>query len=678
MVDTNWEIEEYRNRSEPEAHWHLKRDFMQSIKHMFDEERVACLAQVLGNMEFMGCQYPHDVMIQVNELAKDVLENHRNMNKGGLRRTLVSGSTAANSKVNKTNTSYKRSADEPAPNSTPAKQIKYMNFVSASSEEPEKKETEGGFKEGFILPPLKNSGNSSNQMTGSSISNFIQGLRREGEKDKDVIVLDDDDEKDDDVQDDYPPDRRRTFKSQYSERIDIQRLLPFAYDFPVHKFILVTLDYVEDENSYCVLQRSACFSKMNIQLNYQNSNNSFEVRIQNFTVCVEYSSKESEARKIACDTALQILSDNCYTVQLKNKFTSNGTEVDIIDVEDNTKVGGKSGAISGSNIGHKMLAMMGWSGGGLGQDGTGRSEPITAEYVFGRQGMGFKEFGGNLGKVFKMKIEKIIKEYIGTPGFHDLVFTTGFDNPQRAEMHKVAKRYGLKSKSFGKGEDRHLTIRKKIDPAEENKQKKAVKKRSNEQQNDTKDGVNNDQGGENQHCISIFPVEFDNWNGHGASNFIASLIKLRKTMEDTGSIQIFTQKENKDTIFEENGSKQTFTKKKNKHTIFEENGSKTFAQKENKHTIFGDSDEEDGNETRDKELSNTSDLINTDDQTRDEEQNEASGDSEEYDPMNDDETSNEQNIAEDGANNDSVNLIKSSLVDVNCVGSRKTSAVRNQ
>merc|ERR1719186_2470710 len=161
-------------------------------------------------MEFMGCQYPHDVMIQVNELAKDVLENHRNMNKGGLRRTLVSGSTAANSKVNKTNTSYKRSADEPAPNSAPAKQIKYMNFVSASSEEPEKKETE----EGFNLPPLKNTGKSSNQMTGSSISNFIQGLRREGEKDKDVIVLDDDDEKDDDVQDDYPPDRRRTFKSQ--------------------------------------------------------------------------------------------------------------------------------------------------------------------------------------------------------------------------------------------------------------------------------------------------------------------------------------------------------------------------------------------------------------------------------------------------------------------------------
>ena len=44
----------------------------------------------------------------------------------------------------------------------------------------------------------------------------------------------------------------------------------------------------------------------------------------------------------------------------------------------------------------------------------------------------------------------------------DLVFTTGFDNDQRKEMHQVARRLGLKSKSFGKGEDRHLTISRKF------------------------------------------------------------------------------------------------------------------------------------------------------------------------------------------------------------------------
>ena len=30
----DWNLEKYRNVSEPTAHWELKRDFMQSIKHM--------------------------------------------------------------------------------------------------------------------------------------------------------------------------------------------------------------------------------------------------------------------------------------------------------------------------------------------------------------------------------------------------------------------------------------------------------------------------------------------------------------------------------------------------------------------------------------------------------------------------------------------------------------------
>jgi len=101
LVDTDWDVEKYRNTSEPESHWHLKRDFMQSIKHMFDEAKVVCLGQVLGNMEFMGCQYPIDVMNQVEELGEELLEKYRSSRKGYSKRTFVSGSTAAHSKVNR-------------------------------------------------------------------------------------------------------------------------------------------------------------------------------------------------------------------------------------------------------------------------------------------------------------------------------------------------------------------------------------------------------------------------------------------------------------------------------------------------------------------------------------------------------------------------------------------------
>jgi hypothetical protein len=44
-------------------------------------------------------------------------------------------------------------------------------------------------------------------------------------------------------------------------------------------------------------------------------------------------------------------------------------------------------------------------GGGLGRDGGGISEPITARTIFGREGLGASDVGKN----FKQKISKIIQ-----------------------------------------------------------------------------------------------------------------------------------------------------------------------------------------------------------------------------------------------------------------------------
>ena len=53
-----------------------------------------------------------------------------------------------------------------------------------------------------------------------------------------------------------------------------------------------------------------------------------------------------------------------------------------------------------------------------------------------------------------------VEEWMASSSPYDLVFTTGFDNDQRKDMHQVARRFNLKSKSYGKGEGRHLTISK--------------------------------------------------------------------------------------------------------------------------------------------------------------------------------------------------------------------------
>ena len=48
---------------------------------------------------------------------------------------------------------------------------------------------------------------------------------------------------------------------------------------------------------------------------------------------------------------------------------------------------------------------MGWAGGGLGRDGGGRAEPVTATTVFGREGLGNRRLQQN----FKQKIHKIVQ-----------------------------------------------------------------------------------------------------------------------------------------------------------------------------------------------------------------------------------------------------------------------------
>jgi len=78
------------------------------------------------------------------------------------------------------------------------------------------------------------------------------------------------------------------------------------------------------------------------------------------------------------------------------------------------------------------MQMMGWSGGGLGKEGEGISEPITAQAVFNRQGLGTS----TTDRDFKAKIRKIVEEYAQSNNSYDLVFSSGFTNEQRKEMHE--------------------------------------------------------------------------------------------------------------------------------------------------------------------------------------------------------------------------------------------------
>lgn len=238
---------------------------------------------------------------------------------------------------------------------------------------------------------------------------------------------------------------------------------------PVSSFILIRLGWEENEESrqcYSIILRSATFCKMNANFSYEvHSGNpptkTCSVYIDGSKVADATSTSQQAARDEASVKAYAELKKRCYSVLIKNRYLSDGTKVEMDQVESGEAA--KSKELPTENVGHKLLRLMGWSGGGLGKDGNkGISEPLTAEAVFERSGFGSGMIKG-ASKQFKFRIKKIIEDYATSDNPYDLVFTTGFDNEQRKEMHMIARKLGLKSKSYGKDEDRFLTISRKFD-----------------------------------------------------------------------------------------------------------------------------------------------------------------------------------------------------------------------
>ncbi|XP_055639566.1 NF-kappa-B-repressing factor-like [Toxorhynchites rutilus septentrionalis] len=100
-ANTNWSIDAYRTRYEPEEHWDLRRTFMDRHQHWIPEDELVCLAQVFVNVELLHCRYPLETMERIKELAGDIANGYRAMRRNKLQRTFVSASDAAASKVQK-------------------------------------------------------------------------------------------------------------------------------------------------------------------------------------------------------------------------------------------------------------------------------------------------------------------------------------------------------------------------------------------------------------------------------------------------------------------------------------------------------------------------------------------------------------------------------------------------
>ncbi|XP_051486680.1 NF-kappa-B-repressing factor [Apus apus] len=219
--------------------------------------------------------------------------------------------------------------------------------------------------------------------------------------------------------------------------------------------------YENSSNPVCTLNDTAQFNKMTVEYVFERMTGTrwkCKVMLEDEFIAEAVGVKKSVKHE-AAEEAVKILKKTQPTVV--NNLKKGAVE----DVISRNEIRGRSAAeafkqkIKEDNIGNQILRKMGWTGGGLGKAGEGIREPISVKEQFKREGLGLDVERVN--KIAKRDIEEIIRNYARSESHIDLTFSRELNTDERKQIHQIAQKYGLKSKSHGQGHNRYLVVSRK-------------------------------------------------------------------------------------------------------------------------------------------------------------------------------------------------------------------------
>lgn len=252
----------------------------------------------------------------------------------------------------------------------------------------------------------------------------------------------------------------------------------------LNDFLLVEpIEHNSSVNGASILRRSADYSKMLLEYEFAAQPESTGAirciaTVEGHILADIVASSKPAAKIKASEVAVDVLRQHCWTILTKQHHDTDAPEItkeemfsELADSAASFAASGGAGAASSnaasinvaipdSNLGKKMLQKMGWTGGGIGKDGTGIEEPVSMQQVINREGLGLSAAKG-VPSEFRAKIVNMLEGYTSSDRQEDLVFSPTFHKEERMIIHCECRKLNLKSTSKGQGPDRFLIVRRK-------------------------------------------------------------------------------------------------------------------------------------------------------------------------------------------------------------------------
>ncbi|KAI9554268.1 hypothetical protein GHT06_019540 [Daphnia sinensis] len=444
-MEGDWDVEKYKNKFEPDEQWELKRKFMETHKHRFSRERVVCLAQVLVNMEFLGAKYPVETMDTVMELSKDIIEGFREKQKARLQRTFVEASDAASSKVKgqyvlhcfRSTSTFKCQIEK---NTSESNARYFMNAILSSNlkniaEDDNKELSERGTTQ--LNPP-----------STDCIKNGNNECPKKRKKKKETHA-----------KNKSNPEPSYRIIIETSARLSSVDLKVKSF-FLKHQALWQSVLYLGGREIVSSLHENEKMSQKGVfelafpileKTHYQ------MIITDKDTICISidhFIGQEGDIRQAQAENSVRttITKDVMEGKQNKSYDLSENGAFEVLSKEESVAAQPVNSAAM------KMMKKMGWTEGtGLGAKKQGIVEPIKADVIVGRKGIGYD---GSAGKgSFAKIIRRYLNNYISSFSVHTIIFSNEFSTDQRKQIHSIANKMGLHSKSVGKEPNRQLTVR---------------------------------------------------------------------------------------------------------------------------------------------------------------------------------------------------------------------------